>query len=312
MLPNEIPVVVALFLALGALRLARMGVLARWPAAVESLGSATVLAVDKTGTLTANRMAVERLLTWPAREAWSAGEPLEEPVHALLELAVLASREDPVDAMERAIVQLAVERLEGSEHLHPDWPLRREYPLQPDLLVSPSSGRTRRVAGAWPPRGPPRRSRSCVISMPHPGGGWKRPPPALRAADIGVAMGRRGSAVAREAADLVLLDDTFASLVRALELGRRVDANLHRALGYTLAVHLPIAALSLLPLLVVGQGLILLPAHIALLHLVIDPACTVVFEALPGGPRLLRQPHRDPEAPLFGPETWHRSLLQGP
>ncbi len=135
--------------------------------------------------------------------------------------------------------------------------------------------------------------------------------PALRAADIGVAMGRRGSAVAREAADLVLLDDTFASLVRALELGRRVAANLHRALGYTLAVHLPIAALSLLPLLVVGQGLILLPAHIALLHLVIDPACTVVFEALPGGPRLLRQPPRDPEAPLFGPETWHRALLQG-
>jgi Ca2+-transporting ATPase len=134
-LPNEIPVVVALFLALGALRLARMGVLARWPAAVESLGSATVLAVDKTGTLTANRMAVERLLTWPAREDWLAGEPLEEPVHALLELAVLACREDPVDAMERAIVQLAAERLEGSEHLHPDWPLRREYPLQPDLLV---------------------------------------------------------------------------------------------------------------------------------------------------------------------------------
>ena len=73
LLPNEIPVVLALFLALGALRLARMGVLARWPAAVESLGSATVLAVDKTGTLTENRMGVHQLLTWPVQELWQRG-----------------------------------------------------------------------------------------------------------------------------------------------------------------------------------------------------------------------------------------------
>jgi P-type Ca2+ transporter type 2C len=135
--------------------------------------------------------------------------------------------------------------------------------------------------------------------------------PALKAADIGVAMGKRGTAVARESADLVLLNDTFSDLVQALELGRRVDANLHRALGYTLAIHLPIAALGLLPLLVSGQALILLPVHIALLHLVIDPACTVVFEALPATPGLMRQPPRPPEAPLFGPETWRTSLGQG-
>jgi Ca2+-transporting ATPase len=135
--------------------------------------------------------------------------------------------------------------------------------------------------------------------------------PALKAADIGVAMGRRGTAVARESADLVLLEDTFSDLVRALELGRRVDANLHRALGYTLAIHLPIAALSLVPLLLNSQTLILLPVHIALLHLVIDPACTVVFEALPAGAHLMHQPPRPPEAPLFGPDTWRQSLLQG-
>ncbi|MCX5931713.1 MAG: HAD-IC family P-type ATPase, partial [Cyanobacteria bacterium] len=134
-LPNEIPVVLALFLALGALRLARIGVLARWPAALESLGSATVLAVDKTGTLTENRMGVQQLLTWPELEGWQAGEPLEEPVHQLLELAVLASRGDPVDAMELAIQRLAADHLGGTEHLHPDWPLEREYPLQSDLLV---------------------------------------------------------------------------------------------------------------------------------------------------------------------------------
>ncbi|MCX5947479.1 MAG: HAD-IC family P-type ATPase, partial [Cyanobacteria bacterium] len=134
-LPNEIPVVLSLFLALGALRLARIGVLARWPAAVESLGSATVLAVDKTGTLTENRMEVQGLLSWPQRASWRAGQPLIEPLHELVELAVLASRGDPVDAMERAIQRLASDQLQGSEHLHPDWPLEREYPLQSDLLV---------------------------------------------------------------------------------------------------------------------------------------------------------------------------------
>jgi Ca2+-transporting ATPase len=135
--------------------------------------------------------------------------------------------------------------------------------------------------------------------------------PALKAADIGVAMGRRGTAVAREAADLVLLDDTFAALVAALALGRRIDSNLHRALGYTLAIHLPIAALGLLPLLLPGQPLLLLPVHIALLHLVIDPACTLVFEALPADPALMRQPPRPPQAPLLGPQLWRRAGIQG-
>lgn len=464
-LPNEIPVVLALFLALGALRLARIGVLARWPAAVESLGSATVLAVDKTGTLTENRMGVQRLLTWPDLEDWQAGTPLEEPFHQLLELAVLASRGDPVDAMEQAIQRLAADQLEDTEHLHPDWPLEREYPLQSDLLVFsrlwrdgdgdlqlaakgapeaiadlchldgarsaallaaadglaalglrvlavargldgvpvhggppapsgdalpedvhgypfepmgflaladplrpdvPAAIATAQAAGvrvvmitgdspvtarsiadqAGLPPGPvlsgpeldaltpqalaagigavsvfarvmPQQKLQLVRALQAAGevvamtGDGVNDAPALKAADIGVAMGKRGSAVARESADLVLLQDTFSDLVAALELGRRVDANLHRALGYTLAIHLPIAALGLVPLLLPGQALILLPVHIALLHLVIDPACTVVFEALPATPGLMRQPPRPPEAPLFGPETWRHSLTQG-
>jgi Ca2+-transporting ATPase len=134
---------------------------------------------------------------------------------------------------------------------------------------------------------------------------------ALKAADIGVAMGRRGTAVARESADLVLLNDRFSDLVAALALGRRVETNLQRALAYTLAIHIPIALLALVPLLLPGFGLILLPVHIALLHLVIDPACTVVFEALEGDPQLMRRPPRAPEAPLFAPRTWRRALLQG-
>ena len=461
-LPNEIPVVLALFLALGALRLGRQGVLARWPAAVESLGSATVLAVDKTGTLTQNRMAVQRLRCWPGDASWSPPQPLEEPWHRLLEMAVLASRGDPVDAMEQAIQRLAQAELGGSEHLHPDWPLEREYPLQSDLLVVSQLWRDaagqRQLAAKGAPEAiadlchlPPAEAEALLASADalaaqglrvlavaagpngaplHQGAEAGEPPasvhafrfqpvgligladplrpevpgaiaaaqragvrvvmltgdgpitarsiadqaglpagpvvcgsdlepltprelaqqlagvsvfarvlpqqklalvqalqaagevvamtgdgvndaPALRAADIGVAMGRRGTAVAREAADLVLLRDTFADLVAALQLGRRVYANLQGALGYTLAVHLPIVVLGLLPLLLPGQPLLLMPVHIALLHLVIDPAITVVFEAQPGGRELLAQPPRSPQAPLIQHLTWRRALLQG-
>jgi Ca2+-transporting ATPase len=476
-LPNEIPVVLALFLALGALRLARCGVLARWPAAVESLGSATVLAVDKTGTLTENRMAVERLLTWPELLPWHRGTPLEEPWHGLVERAVLASRPDPVDAMEQAIQRLASGQLEGTEHLHPEWPLEREFPLQGELLVvsrqwrdpagqhwlaakgapeaiadlchlEPASSRLlleaadqlaseglRVLAVAAGLRGSPRHGESpptAAVTRPAvaagPGAaangeplraelhdflfepvgliGLADPlredvpaaiatarragvrvvmitgdgprtaraiadqaglPPgevvcggpsaaadralmaqvtvfarvrplqklelvralqaagevvamtgdgvndaaALKAADIGVAMGSRGTAVAREAADLVLLRDRFSDLVAALALGRRVEANLQTALAYTLAIHLPIAALALVPLLGKGSPLILLPLHIALLHLVIDPACTVVFEAMAPPQNLLLRPPRPPQAPLISPASWRQALGQG-
>lgn len=98
-------------------------------------GWATVVAVDKTGTLTENRIGVQQLLTWPELKDWQAGAPLEEPFHQLMELAVLASRGDPVDAMELAIQRLAADQLGDTEHLHPDWPLEQEYPLQSDLLV---------------------------------------------------------------------------------------------------------------------------------------------------------------------------------
>jgi Ca2+-transporting ATPase len=121
--------------------------------------------------------------------------------------------------------------------------------------------------------------------------------PALRAADVGVAMGARGTDVAREAASLVLMDDRFAALVEAVRAGRRIFANLQHALGYLFAVHVPIVGVSLLP--VFGGPVLLLPLHVVLLELIIDPACSLVFEAEPAADDLMRQPPRPAEAPLF-------------
>jgi Ca2+-transporting ATPase len=134
--------------------------------------------------------------------------------------------------------------------------------------------------------------------------------PALRAAHIGIAMGERGTDVAREAADLVLLEDDFSSIVTAVKLGRRIFDNLKKGMAYTLAVHVPIAGMSLIPV-IFGWPLVLLPIHIAFLHLIIDPACTVVFEAEPAESNVMRRPPRHPKEPLFSRRTLRLALLQG-
>jgi Ca2+-transporting ATPase len=123
-------------------------------------------------------------------------------------------------------------------------------------------------------------------------------------------MGQRGTDVAREAAALVLLDDDFSSLVHGIRQGRRIFDNLVKAMTYILAIHVPIAGLSLLPV-VFHWPLILLPIHIAFLHLIIDPACSVVFEAEPAAADVMRRPPRNPQARLFGRPTVVFSLLQG-
>jgi Ca2+-transporting ATPase len=134
--------------------------------------------------------------------------------------------------------------------------------------------------------------------------------PALKAADIGIAMGARGTDVAREAAALVLLEDDFASLVHGVRMGRRILDNLRKALAYILAVHLPIVGLTLVPI-GLRWPLVLMPIHIAFLHLVIDPACSMVFEAQPEEADVMRRPPRDPREPMFGPRILGVSLLQG-
>jgi Ca2+-transporting ATPase len=128
--------------------------------------------------------------------------------------------------------------------------------------------------------------------------------PALKAAHIGIAMGQRGTDVAREAASLVLLKDDFDSIVQAIRMGRRTFANMRQAMIYTLAVHIPIAGLALLPVLF-GLPLILAPLHIAFLELVIDPACSIVFEAEEADADLMnRPPRRSDEALLSGQYIW--------
>src|SRR5262249_58607018 len=134
--------------------------------------------------------------------------------------------------------------------------------------------------------------------------------PSLKAAHIGVAMGGRGTDVAREASSIVLLDDDFGSVVTAIRLGRRIYDNLRKAMGFIFAVHVPIAGLALLPL-VLGLPILFGPMHIAFLEMVIDPVCSLVFEAETEEDDVMRRPPRAPDEPLFSAPFVAWSLLQG-
>jgi Ca2+-transporting ATPase len=134
--------------------------------------------------------------------------------------------------------------------------------------------------------------------------------PALKAAHVGIAMGARGTDVAREAADLVLVDDNFASIVRGIRLGRRIFDNLQKSMHYIFAIHIPIAGMSLLPMLM-GWPPLLLPLHVALLELVIDPACSLAFENEPEEAGVMQRPPRDISAPLFGRAAIALAMGQG-
>ncbi|WP_342617072.1 cation-translocating P-type ATPase [Rhodoferax sp. GW822-FHT02A01] len=438
--PEEIPVILTVFLALGAWRIAQQKVLTRRVSAVEALGAITVLAVDKTGTLTQNRMAVAELTLEDQHFTPEGAQEMPELFHRLTEFAMLATPGDPFDPMEKAIQQFGHQWLEGTEHVHDGHVPEVEYPLSQDILamtrvftnadpqqhllatkgapeavadlchleparrdairlqVEAMAQRGLRVLGVacgrWdsatpdhahptsqhdfdfeflgligladPPRpevaaalGECRQAGIRVIMMTgdHPAtalaiarlvGLSQRPEvitgteieslqdealkarlqqvdicarlaphhklrlvsllrqgdavvamtgdgvndaPALKAADVGIAMGQRGTDVARESAALVLLDDSFARIVAAIRQGRRIDDNIRKATRFVFAVHIPIIALALVPSLL-NWPILLLPVHIVLLELLIDPACSIVFEAEPESEDVMTRPPR--------------------
>jgi Ca2+-transporting ATPase len=451
MLPEEFPLVLTVFMVMGAWRMSRARVLTRRVSAIETLGAATVLCTDKTGTLTQNRMTIVELRS--GAETWrrNDGKPVPPGGADLVRHGILASAREPFDPMEKAFYEAATADREPHSGLTLKW----EYGLRPDLLavtnvwempggaglltavkgapeavaalcrlsdqdlkrllitvndMARAGMRILGVAGASmpadsarpeTPRDMPfeflglvgladplrptvpaavRECRSAGIrvvmitgdypqtaqaiaaqagldisqivsgadlekmtdaelaqcartatifarTMPEQKlrivqalkangevvamtGDGVNDAPSLKAAHIGIAMGGRGTDVAREASSLVLLDDDFASIVGAVRLGRRIYDNLRKAMAYILAIHVPIAGLALMPL-VFGLPLIFWPMHIAFLELVIDPMCSIVFEAEGEEGDIMRRPPRRPEQLLFsfGYLAW--SLAQG-
>lgn len=452
-LPEEFPVVLTVFLALGAWRLSKKNVLTRKPSAIETLGSATVLCSDKTGTITQNKMEVSIVYNDNGISLKDTFLENKNQISEIINYAYLASQENPIDPMEKAIKntnQLL------NENSNTSFQLLKEYALSKSLLamtrvlknttnhetlivskgapesifklcnlnyqdiekylkivesfaekgyrviaVAKSSFKSnvlpntqtdlefdfQGLIGLEDPIRPevPQAIKECndagvkvmmitgdfpttaksiakqigmkvngsiitgeelnkmsddelrnrisninifarvvpkqklrivkalqdnheIVAMT---GDGVNDAPALKAANIGIAMGNKGTDVAREASSLVLLDDNFSSIVSAIRLGRKIFDNLQKAMSYIIAIHIPIIGLTLMPAFFSSLPILLMPLHIVLLELIIDPICSIAFENEQEEENLMKRKPRNPQEKFFGGNKIFAGVLQG-
>lgn len=449
-LPEEFPVVLTVFLALGAWRLSLRKVLTRQPSAIETLGAATVLCTDKTGTITLNKMQLTGIQVRneliPAHNV-----QLHNSAQAVLETAYAASPKTTIDPMELAISQLykTIIKSAKTSEIIKEFPITNQLKAMCNIVKFPGAESTTAsckgapeavlalcnasqvdtekvlhevthlasqgfrilavaqainpadtffdkleqipfqylgllvfadpirqevpeavaqcaaagikivlITGDYPEtaisiakqagidvsngvitgtqidaltdaelrskmninifaRVVPEHKLRIVKALQANGevvamtGDGVNDAPALKAADIGIAMGNKGTDVAREASSLVLLDDNFASIVTAIRLGRRIFDNLQKAMSYILAIHIPIIGLTMLPAFFIDFPVLLFPLHIIFLELIIDPVCSIAFESEQEEQAIMSRLPRNPNAKFFGRKSILLSVFKG-